>query len=359
MTNGIMRDVAPMITPHPGPGPVWLPAPSQRGHGAGGLSTVHICTRAVGGRFFVVGGDPRDRDQGREVPKRGQITSFSRGSRRRMMNLLAMINMEALRLPWMITLTFPDAFPTDNPAVKVMLHRFALEFGRAFGKHPIIWRLEYARRKSGHHAGEWAPHFHLLVWGVHPTEGDLMWVSRVWFKIVGSEDEKHLHAGTRWEPIREWRHLVAYVSKYMAKVDVGSPVANPGRAWGVWNRELLPITLVSDEIPDDRFLAMRRVLRKYMERTRRRKVTHAGRWTGLTCYLLEHTGKRLVDWAWRGAWNDDDATERKARHRGHRRGPASRTDAERRMPSRMAERGGVGARGPTPGPSTLVSAFPD
>lgn len=220
------------------------------------------------------------------------------------MNLLAMINMEVLGLPWMITLTFPDDFPKDGQQVKYMLHRFSLAFLRAYGKKPVIWRQEFQDRKSGSHKGEWAPHFHLLEWGVQPTVEGRAWLSVTWFKIVASGDEKHLRAGTRWEPIENWPHLLCYVSKYMAKLEEFADIPEPGRAWGVWNRELLPIKLVSDEIPDDRFFAVRRVLRKYIERVSGRKITHAGRWTGLTCYLREATGARLVDWAWCGAWEE-------------------------------------------------------
>jgi hypothetical protein len=230
-----------------------------------------------------------------------------------MMNLLAMINMESLGLPWMITLTFPDAFPKDADAVKSMLHRFSLAFLRAYGKNPVIWREEFKERRSGSHKGEWAPHLHLLEWGVEPTGEELAWLSRTWFTIVASGDEKHLRAGTRWEPIANWPHLLCYVSKYVAKLEEFADIPEPGRAWGVWNRELLPIKLVSEEIPDDRFFALRRVLRKYIERRSGRKVRHAGCWTGLTCYLREATGVRLVDWAWGGA---SEASDKRQGHPG-------------------------------------------
>lgn len=227
-----------------------------------------------------------------------------------MMNLLAMIDMDTLGLPWMITLTFADGFPKEAEEVKYMLHRFSLAFLRAYGKKAVIWREEFKERKSGSHKGEWAPHFHLLEWGVRPTGDDLAWLSVTWFGIVASGDAKHLRAGTRWEPIENWPHLLCYVSKYMAKLEEFADIPEPGRAWGVWNRELLPIKLVSEEIPDDRFLAVRRVLRKYIERASHRKVRHAARWTGLTCYLREATGARLVDWAWGATWEASNEKRR-------------------------------------------------
>jgi hypothetical protein len=273
----------------------------------------------VGGSFFALSGygDPVEIE---DRPKRGRITEFSKRSRRRMMTGLAMINRDKAGVPSFVGLTYPDeCLPVSERDVKRHLAAFRAAYVRRYGKKAVLWRREYQTRKSGAFVGEQVPHVHLLVWDSSlPTvwcrdrdgrwflaaaEAERAWLAETWCRIVGAPEEtraKH-EAVTRhpksWLLPDSWRGTLAYVSKYVAKVN---EVECEGRSWGYWWRELLPIELLSDEIPHETFHAMRRVLRRYVERQTGRQFPVRAKWSGLTVFLSEATGAALVRWAWIG-----------------------------------------------------------
>jgi len=218
------------------------------------------------------------------------------------MTSLAVINQALAGVPSMLTLTYPDEgvpWPIPESRVKRDLLVFRLRFYRRYGKRPILWRRETQSRKSGVHLGEAAPHLHLLVWAVVPGNEDKEWVSRTWWEIVGSKEPKHLRAGTQWVQPQSWPGVMAYVSKYHAKL---SEIPAEGRSWGYWWRELLPVQLYRNEIPSDAFHALRRVLRRYIERKSGRRVQLRFRSQGLCAYMPEAVGVRLIRWAWEIGW---------------------------------------------------------
>jgi hypothetical protein len=93
----------------------------------------------------------------------------------------------------------------------------------------FTWVLEFQSRG--------APHYHLIVSDfIHKYD-----LSQVWYRIVGSEDEKHLKAGTKIEAIKSKAHLCGYLSNYINKLDQKTPPTgfeNVGRFWGA-SRNLL------------------------------------------------------------------------------------------------------------------------
>lgn len=199
-----------------------------------------------------------------EIPQkgggpRGTISLFSRQSKKRLMNLLGTI--ERTEKPLFVTLTYPGAFVADSATWKNDLERFYKRLARKFPGSSFIWKLEPQKRG--------APHFHLMVWGVGYLPL-LRWISRAWYQVVGSGDEKHLHAGTSVEEVRSWRGVMSYASKYMGKI-FDSPMMselgwdNPGRFWGVKGRENLP-AVVADEIQgltDRQVFEFFRFMRRY------------------------------------------------------------------------------------------------
>lgn len=227
-----------------------------------------------------------------------------------MMTGLAMINRDKAGTPAFLTLGYPDeALPVTERAVKRHLGAFRAAFLRRYGARPVLWRREQARRKSGARKGELQPHVHLLTWNVEPTAADRVWLAETWTRIVGCTDpegrRKHeavtVHRRSWFLP-DSWAGVRAYVSKYCAKI--GEEPCD-GRSWGYWWRELLPVQLVSDEIPGDTFHPVRRVLRRYVERHSGRRVRLFTRWTGLTVFLSEATGAKLVRWAWEVGWRGE------------------------------------------------------
>jgi hypothetical protein len=124
-----------------------------------GLSTAHICTLS-NATFWVGGSLVRVQRNNNNVVqngggRRGNITSFSRQSRKRFLNMLGKVNNQDT--PLFLTLTFPDEFHgkrLDRGAIKSCARRFQMKFIRRFKKGSYIWRLEGATRKSGKYIGD-------------------------------------------------------------------------------------------------------------------------------------------------------------------------------------------------------------
>jgi hypothetical protein len=146
----------------------------------------------------------------------------------------------------MVTLTYPEEFPTDGGKCKEHLRRFLQEVQREYKRtsafkrdptsktswHSSFWFLEFQKRG--------APHFHIFTnWA--PSKS---WVSLRWYEIVASKEEDHFKAGTRVEKLHGGKQAtVSYASKYAAKlIQKIAPVGfdNLGRWWGVYgNRSVV------------------------------------------------------------------------------------------------------------------------
>jgi hypothetical protein len=171
--------------------------------------------------------------------KRGVITGFTKGSRRRLMRMIA--KLKANEKPLWVALTFPDEFfeNRENGAeIKNCLRRFGARFRRKFPNGSFIWRLEMEQRKSGKYPGHYFPHFHVLVYGVQLR--DLRdWMPRAWWGACGKLSLDHLKAGTYSKSLDDRKNVFSYVSKYQAKVS-GKQCIKLGRVWGVCLPENLP-----------------------------------------------------------------------------------------------------------------------
>lgn len=203
-----------------------------------------VVVSIVGGLFIV-----RRRCTGGKPPTRGAVTGFSQSSAGRMRRYLRSCRAEYRT---MLTLTYPGCYPTDGRQCKEHLRRFIQELRRYTERNErrtaslwsVFWFLEFQHRG--------APHFHLFSSHDYPKE----WVARTWWNIVGTEDERHLRAGTRVESIRGGRAgILAYALKYAAKAeqkDVPADFEGCGRFWGVWGmREAVAAaTLVNLSHPD-------------------------------------------------------------------------------------------------------------
>lgn len=208
----------------------------------------------------------------REVSKRGAITRFSSASRLRLQKLLASFHRERFAGALFLTLTYPDDFP-DMRRVKRDLDVFLKRLRRKFPAVGGIWRLELVDRKTGNNAGKYAPHLHLLVFGVEFISFE--WLAETWFQVVGSGDMKHLGAGTSVERIRSYRHACFYVSKYLAKVGDEVLFDDIGRFWGSfgeWEKFVAPIHFYQvDHKVAARFARVLDGLRRASVRSRKKK----------------------------------------------------------------------------------------
>jgi hypothetical protein len=121
----------------------------------------------------------------------------------------------------MVTLTYPMDYPMDGAIVKKQLHRFSSWL--RYRDYKYIWVLEFQERG--------APHFHFLIDKPVPHQE----VAQTWYRIVASNDPKHLKAGTEVKAIRKKGSIAHYMTKYMDKADqkiVPPEYEKVGRFWG-------------------------------------------------------------------------------------------------------------------------------
>ena len=162
---------------------------------------------------------------------RGAVVGFSGGSGIRMRRYLRECKAD---YGYMVTLTYPGEYPSDGITTKNHLRRFLQELQRETvrsGKETAqpfsaFWFLEFQ--------GRGAPHYHIFT----NTPVNKAWASKRWYDIVGSEDIRHLHAGTRCEKLAKGRAgTISYASKYAAKMEqklTPKGFENVGRFWGVY-----------------------------------------------------------------------------------------------------------------------------
>jgi hypothetical protein len=160
--------------------------------------------------------------------KRGKIKRFSFGSIKRLKFLL---RNTVHKMEYEIGLTYPNEFPNDGLLVKSHFHRLRMRLN--YYGYKYIWILEFQ--------GRGAPHFHMLV--NKPIERKVL--AKMWFDIVGSQDDKHLRRGVHASPIRSKDGMAIYFANYLSKQDqklVPEEFRNVGRFWGA-SRELLDCTV--------------------------------------------------------------------------------------------------------------------
>jgi hypothetical protein len=220
------------------------------------VSSVHYCSRC------------REKAT---VTKRGIVMRFSWRSRTRLMRLLNTV--DVTRLPVFVTLTYPDSYnsPLEPRQWKQDLRVFELRLKRRFPGGCYVWRMETLERKSGERIGEIMPHFHLLVYGV--SQARLRkWVPVAWYETVGTNDVKHLHAGTQVKLITSRRGVMRYASKALGQVMSGELAKTlqakgegVGRWWGVALRKTFRLYVSEKnqvELSDEESINVLRVFRK-------------------------------------------------------------------------------------------------
>lgn len=237
---------------------------------------------------------------------RGKCSGFSAASRRRLMQLMCMWNLDEVHLSF-VTLTYPGAYASDWTVWKrdldVFLRWLKRNVTSAVG---CVWRVEFQKRG--------APHFHLLLASnekvctceprkmlvkgrekyVHSkscgVQGLRTLIGQKWADVVrdgyiqsgeSSEGysehyEKHKQAGTGVDVVVGRKQMMAYVSKYLAKVDqVG--LDGWGRNWGRVNLngelDFNPLAVVTME--EEEAVKMRRMVVGWLRS--RKNVKYADR----------------------------------------------------------------------------------
>lgn len=218
------------------------------------------------------------------MPKRGKVGGFTRSSQRRLRVLTNTLPV-TLPLPLFITLTYPGWWPDDPEQWKRDLNTMLKAISRELDAPPIIWKLEPQERG--------APHFHLAVYSAAMLPKK--WLSRRWYKVVGSRDRKHLKAGTKIERARSRRGALSYIAKYLEKkVGPRAGWEAVGRYWGVWNRPKGLLKRV--HLPQKSAYTIRRALWAFRasHNSRHKRTPYRGDTQGTSGYLSGKLVERLI-----------------------------------------------------------------
>ena len=188
---------------------------------------------------------------------RGDVTTFTRQSRMRMLRLLASLKVEKRDgyRSQVSFLTLTTKAMLHPRLAKRALRTFLKRIKRKYPSVAAVWRMEYQKRG--------APHFHLIMY-------NCPWIDKSWVQVGWGEVVNEERPFTRIERVRSYRNLMGYASKYVAKVQEGAPgfnkgtyltahvslgeveKDNPGRVWGCFNRKQLPFAhSLADSIPYD------------------------------------------------------------------------------------------------------------
>ena len=200
--------------------------------------------------------------QTRENPTRGDRTAITKFSARSRKNLLKKLFSLSKYPSLFITLTYPYFFPADSSEWKRHLDNFRHRLLEKFPNTWFFWKLEPQKRG--------APHYHLI--GDLGEEVNIFALRRMvawmWFDVCGTNDPKHLRAGTGVDIIRDSkRKTQAYVCKYIGKVDHTEYAGweHPGRFWGIIGRENLPESIaISITMDKAEYFVIRRLVRCWL-----------------------------------------------------------------------------------------------
>jgi hypothetical protein len=195
------------------------------------------------------------------IGNRKAITQFTPSSRKRLLKKLHSLS----ELPsHLITLTYPKYYPADSKEWKRHLDNFRRILFDHYPKAWFFWKLEPQRRG--------APHFHLL--GCIGSNINIyllrQHIALLWYQVCGTENPKHLKAGTGVEVLRETKGKInAYVAKYMGKIDLTDyeEWSQPGRFWGILGRENLPeVIKVIVDLDKPEYYVIRRLIRRWLKK---------------------------------------------------------------------------------------------
>jgi hypothetical protein len=199
------------------------------------------------------------------APIRGTVNGFSRASRRRLLELFASLDVRGTRAKF-ITLTITEIISPKR--AKQALRRFIMRLQRRYPEWSAVWRLEAQERG--------APHFHLLTF-------NLPFIPQRDLQIMWSECTREPLSIVDIRAVRNRKHAMAYISKYIGKAEPhtrsaslenGSYLHEPetsetGRVWGYVNKEQLPFAERQEMLIEDEELA--HYIRWYAQATTRGK----------------------------------------------------------------------------------------
>lgn len=233
------------------------------------------------------------------IHKRNVVTGFSKRSRKRMIELFAMI----VDVPDLFcTLTWSDDVATLDPdKFKRHFEAFRRRLEYHYADLKAVWRIEVETRKSGERKGEPLAHYHLLIWlpkGNPELKKSLLngngnlW-REWWHDVTQSKHEWHKKRyGLQLEEIKSRRHCYHYVSKYVAKESTEQHAI--GRRWGrVGQLDTLPVFEM--DVTQEQYIQLKRLIASYVKKRKKsigKRIARGNVNKGLTGFGLGAWGER-------------------------------------------------------------------
>jgi len=230
---------------------------------------------------------PEQSKRARRIGKRQKVTDFSIASRSRLKRLMSSVDRTALASAFVVTLTYPKAFPgaLEHSIYKGHLNAFGVAIRREFPFASFVWKLEFQRRG--------APHYHLLFFGASSLVALRESIASTWYRIAHDGDKHKGVAGTQVDAVISPSGAAAYLTTYMGKSDQSLPGNFTGRYWGVIGRAHLPIgekcqVGLPDCLAKKLIRLARRKMKADVERSRWKRLLDKGHGEqGLTRFAIE------------------------------------------------------------------------
>lgn len=187
---------------------------------------IPLLCRIVGDKVIIIEGEHVHHRFERST--RGEIVEYSMASARRLRDYL--LGCDAVYTGFG-TLTYPVGAPQcDDPMaakkdLRALFERLRRMWGGTDAFHSVCWFMEWTKQGT--------VHFHFLA----NDFIDKAWLSKAWYEIVGSEDKRHLFAGTQISALHSRGAAAKYAAKYASKGAFGQVPEKwkeVGRWWGVF-----------------------------------------------------------------------------------------------------------------------------
>lgn len=160
--------------------------------------------------------------------RKGDITTFSKSSRLRLMRKLNRVQTQLLTDPVFITLTHRHGSHTVEEFQHCFQKSFLPRLKEIIPEACFIWRLEPHRNGK--------PHYHLIAWSFRQkikieSEFYARQIRKAWRNAIDQHDRAAELYSCKIEPLGSHRKVMSYVSKYVAKEDDEVSRKIEGRRW--------------------------------------------------------------------------------------------------------------------------------
>lgn len=161
--------------------------------------------------------------------KKGDINTFSKKSRHRMLSILNRMKTATYNAPLFITLTARHGEQSPEDFRDKYFRKFLKVLHKYIGHFHYIWRLE--PHKDGY------PHIHLMLWSLvakeqYAPEVAIQKIKRLWWAIIQDSTPAAKQHSCNCKVVSDRRGAMKYLSKYIAKEDGQNPLRVSGRRWG-------------------------------------------------------------------------------------------------------------------------------